>query len=47
MRLDVEFELSQGGSEELDVAWEYWDGEIWRGFKEQHPQCAETDEEAA
>jgi len=44
-RLEVEFELSQGGSEPLDLTWEYWDGKVWRGFKQQHPQCAETDEE--
>ncbi len=40
-RVDVELELSQPGSEPLDVAWEYWDGEVWRTFRSQRPECAE------
>ncbi|MFQ5524988.1 MAG: putative baseplate assembly protein [Thermoanaerobaculia bacterium] len=40
-RVEVEFELSQPGSEQLDVAWEYWDGEVWRTFRSQRPECAE------
>ncbi|MEE8117614.1 MAG: hypothetical protein V3T28_10930, partial [Gemmatimonadales bacterium] len=42
-RLDVEFEFTQASSETLRLLWEYWDGAIWRGFKQQHPECWETD----
>jgi len=42
--VNVEFELTQPGSEKLDLVWEYWDGKLWRWFKQQHPQCVATDE---
>jgi hypothetical protein len=35
----VEFELSQGSSEPLDTIWEYWDGTIWRPFKNTIAAC--------
>jgi len=40
-RIDVEFELTQPSSEHLDILWEYWDGKIWRGFKDMNPACGE------
>ena len=30
--LKVIFDLAQEGSSPLMIAWEYWDGEVWRGF---------------
>lgn len=42
--LDVKFELTQPGSEHLDIIWEYWDGKVWRGFKSMQPSCMEEDE---
>jgi hypothetical protein len=30
--LKVVFDLAQDGSSPLDIAWEYWDGQVWRGF---------------
>jgi hypothetical protein len=35
--LKVAFELAQPGSEPLTLAWEYWDGEVWRPFA--RPGC--------
>ena len=32
--VEVRFELARPGSEPLSMAWEYWDGETWRGFKD-------------
>ena len=43
--VDVAFELTQSSSSELDVAWEYWDGQVWRGFKGMNPACAGVAEE--
>lgn len=43
--VNVDFELTQTTNETLDILWEYWDGAVWRGFKRQHPECAERDEE--
>ncbi len=43
--VNVDFELTQTANETLDILWEYWDGAVWRGFKRQHPECAERDEE--
>lgn len=43
--VNVDFELTQAANETLDILWEYWDGAVWRGFKRQHPECAERDEE--
>jgi hypothetical protein len=40
-RIDVEFELTQPGSEHLDILWEYPDGKVWRGFKDMNPACGE------
>jgi hypothetical protein len=43
-RLDVEVELNPPGSTDLDVRWDYWDGEVWRPFRAMHPSCLEVDE---
>lgn len=43
-RLKVEFNMRQGGSEHMNIRWEYWDGKLWRGFMNQHPECLETDQ---
>ena len=37
--LKVVFDLAQQGSSPLDIAWEYWDGQIWRGFIVNQPTC--------
>ena len=41
--LDVEIELATPSSETLDVSWDYWDGKVWRGFKEMQPECGEAE----
>lgn len=38
--VQVQFDLAQGSSEHLNVAWEYWDGEIWRTFAYIDPDCS-------
>lgn len=43
-RLKVSFELTQLSTEHLNIRWEYWDGKVWRGFMNQHPECIETDQ---
>ena len=30
--LGVEFQLNHPSTDELHIAWEYWDGQVWRGF---------------
>src|SRR5262245_4070528 len=42
--VDVIFDLTTASSEHLDILWEYWDGKVWRQFKNMQPQC--DDEEA-
>jgi hypothetical protein len=37
--LKVTFDLSQGSSSPLEVTWEYWDGQVWRGFVSNQPTC--------
>lgn len=37
--LKVTFDLSQGSSSPLAMAWEYWDGQVWRGFISNQPTC--------
>ena len=32
--VELEFELDAPGSTQLEIAWEYWDGGVWRGFKD-------------
>ncbi len=31
--VELHFELARPGSQPLGIAWEYWDGEVWRAFK--------------
>jgi hypothetical protein len=31
--VEIEFDLAERGQDELVIAWEYWDGKAWRGFK--------------
>lgn len=42
----LQFELARPGSEPLSLAWEYWDGEVWRGFKDFVDPGAATDEDS-
>ncbi len=37
--LEVEFNLAQGSSSPLEIVWQYWDGQVWRGFKSLKPTC--------
>jgi hypothetical protein len=39
VHLLVTFDLLQGSSSPLDLAWEYWDGTVWRGFIENPASC--------
>jgi hypothetical protein len=39
VEVGVHFELTQGGSESLDIVWEYWDGKVWRLFRCQTTEC--------
>jgi hypothetical protein len=41
--LEVEVELTTPSSEKLDIAWEYWDGKTWRGFKTTQHECGEQE----
>ena len=40
-RVDVSFDLTTPGSEPLDILWEYWDGKVWRQFRDMRAQCGE------
>jgi baseplate J-like protein len=46
-RVEVEFELTQASGEELTVLWEYWEGNVWRGFKSANPACSAKEAEQA
>ncbi len=37
--LSLEFQLLHPAVDELQIAWEYWDGKIWRGFASVEPDC--------
>jgi uncharacterized phage protein gp47/JayE len=37
--LAVEFELQSGATTHLDLIWEYWDGQTWRGFRSSSTEC--------
>jgi uncharacterized phage protein gp47/JayE len=37
--LSVEFQLLHAAIEPLQIAWEYWDGKIWRGFASVDADC--------
>ena len=38
-RLKVTFDLAQASSTPLDLVWEYWDGQVWRGFIPNQATC--------
>lgn len=42
--LEVDFDLPQGSSSPLQVTWEYWDSQVWRGFKDFKPSCLDPAE---
>jgi len=42
VRLDLQVELVTPASEALDLVWEYWDGQVWRGFKDMQPLYGEA-----
>lgn len=35
--LEIEFELSAPGSKPMTIGWEFWDGNVWRPFREFDP----------
>lgn len=39
VELNVEFELTHPASAPLDIYWEYWDGQVWRGFRSTSKEC--------
>jgi len=42
VHLVVTFDLSQSSSSPLDLLWEYWDGEVWRGFIANRASCLDA-----
>ena len=36
----VTFELTTGSTVVLDIRWEYWDGKVWRAFRDMRPACS-------
>jgi hypothetical protein len=36
--VEIEFELDTPSNSPLETAWEYWDGKVWRGFKDFLPE---------
>jgi hypothetical protein len=45
VELGVEFELQQLSLDVLDLIWEYWDGEVWRGFLATLRECQSSAEQ--
>jgi uncharacterized phage protein gp47/JayE len=45
VELGVEFELQQRATTPLELIWEYWDGETWRGFRSTSSECREQSED--
>jgi len=39
----VTFELTTPSSDSLDIRWEYWDGAVWRPFKDMRPACSNAE----
>ena len=35
----VSFDLTQASTSPLDITWEYWDGQVWRGFIPNQATC--------
>lgn len=42
-RIDLAIELATPGSERLRIAWEFWDGKLWREFSRSQLDCDDTD----
>jgi len=42
VQLALEIQLQRPGSAPLSILWEYWDGQVWRGFLSDDPQCQGT-----
>ncbi|MGH9326221.1 MAG: putative baseplate assembly protein [Terriglobia bacterium] len=42
--LGLMFDLPQGSSSPLEIAWEYWDGQVWRGFMSNQSSCLDPAE---
>jgi len=38
-KLKVTFDLAQASSSPLDITWEFWDGQVWRGFIPHQATC--------
>lgn len=45
VELAVEFELAARASNPLDILWEFWDGEVWRGFRSSTRECGAAAED--
>jgi hypothetical protein len=41
--VELRFELAAPGTNPLPMAWEYWDGKVWRGFKDFRLQDSENE----
>lgn len=41
--VSVSFELATASSVALPIRWEYWDGGVWRPFKDMRPACSNQD----
>lgn len=39
VELNVEFELTHPAGAPLDIYWEFWDGQVWRGFSSTSKEC--------
>lgn len=39
VELSVEFQLLQTAAKTLEIVWEYWDGQVWRGFASLDSDC--------
>jgi len=39
VELNIDVQLAHVGSEPLEIAWEYWDGQVWRRFAAFDPGC--------
>jgi len=42
VEVHVDFDLKQGAGENLQILWEYWDGQVWREFLDMNPACGEA-----
>jgi hypothetical protein len=40
--VDLQLEIVTPASAPLEIVWEYWDGQVWRVFKDMQPLCGEA-----